>query len=263
MVRSIAIAAVLLGAALATPHNKHHHHPTSLPLHSNKFVTAGGAPTATGAAATGQNSTGHYTVHYGFPGHIASPVSENHGTSATPLETPPDMPQPVAVDKHKAHSASAAEPCDGGTVTVTLAEVVTITVEAEATESSPPQSSDDVHPVLPTTTTSSTDEAASIPANTPSQIVSPVAPIPVSSAPPKESIASAPVSSIASDETPVRASSSASAAEPSSPSNPGPEPPQQGGLPFRTKRGIIASGSTMNDIAAAMGIGKVSWLGNW
>lgn len=284
---SIFPLAALLGSTLATPHNKHEslhwHHPPSgasgngdhEPHETGKypFLTGPAAPIVTGTAPLAHNTTTQYsTLYLTSTSRKIVYANDDHGTAAQPTESSPEMPQPLAQDKHAADEHGAAGQCGvAKTVTVPGKEVtVTVTAGAVAATSDSSSSDDENQPAQPGNSPSGSDDSK----NQPSQPEkSRVQPVPLASSPAAVT-ALAPVQG-GSDTTPS-SSSSAPAQEQSAQTQTATgnaatqsqtsgtnSPSQQGGLPFKTKRGIIASGKSEDQVATAMGTGKVSWLGDW
>ncbi|KAL8941308.1 MAG: hypothetical protein Q9216_002327 [Gyalolechia sp. 2 TL-2023] len=278
-------AVVLLSPALASPHKKHidsphiRHSTNHYPIFANTTVPIG---TGTGLVGpTGVSSlTGFYTSY-------AHSNNDNEFLTSTTLPNAPES-SVEALQTVDAINANADNCAGAVTVTVPASTTETVTVSAAA--------NNEVSSTLPVSTADTTFSSSSstvitslssvLVGNTSlsgiptfaATVATPASPAASqassepaaqpTSAPQVESssVALAPIP--ASSTTPVApadvtSSSSAPASSSSSSPPPADAPSPQAGLPFKTKRGIIASGNTQNELTAAIGTGKISWLGNW
>ena len=266
-------AAVLLGSAFAIPHERRHGFKHPVPLHYGSGypgLTGTNGPIATGTAPGEHNQTAHHTIRKT----ITSDVYV--------IETLPAHPHGPE-DKHKVPGAAGTEQCgQAETVTITAQNTLTVTAgaaDAADATSSPPEHVDQPKPVEKLKAAVEPD--AKTPCTTDVTITRPKTPAthaPIAAAvnsvtllqkvpdtnPEKQRENADPSSSsVAAPATKPSASTQASD-ESEAPAKPAAKPAaKQGGLPFKTKRGLIASGQSMNALASAMGTGKVSWLGNW
>ncbi|KAL9596293.1 MAG: hypothetical protein Q9219_005888 [cf. Caloplaca sp. 3 TL-2023] len=279
--KPLSVAAALLTVAVATPHKKpsdHHygHHGKPLVFANNT------APIGTGTGLPGPTNVSSMTSVYTSYAY-ASNQNSGLSTSSGSLDLPQFSIQTISP------TSGNGEICATGIVTVTvpasITETVTVTGSGSGeTPSAPSPSSADILPsssalpvgsllssaavevsselVLPTFAASTATPAAP----TTSQASEPV--IPSTSAAPIQTTSENSVPAPPASSPPVVKESSSTASAPAPPAStsaapvinaPAPQP----GLPFKTKRGVIASGNSQNQLTAAIGTGKISWLGDW
>ena len=244
---------------------------------------------------TGSDSQSQAGAQAGSQGSGAPPSPSGSGAQAANAGGSPQSGK----SGNGAQAGGNAPSCPTPTVTVTTAKTVTVTVQptggngagAPSPSSGPAQNPSegsgaqaDNGPAPPASSVaapSSTPAAASAPSgegsssgagssdgdnsaagagNQDSAPPSSAAP-PAASSPAQSSPASADAASTDTQSTNSQSGSSSS----NSSTTPGSSgiAPTTGPAAFKTKRGIIASGSQQDALAAAASTGKISWLGNW
>ena len=277
---SLVAAAVLLGSGLAAPHNKEHDQydsklqpckrhdkdcelsfkGTAYPVAISGTPIGPGGPVVTGSQIL--DEARYYTTEHYF---VTSTIkSEDHGSSASPSETPPDMPPPVA-NKHAVSNGNTegsrnGDQCKAATVTVTNQITSTVTVAPGATPASSvnasPSNVNVASGKLVTNEGPDAPETEGKSEDTSSQ--------PSASSSPSQSASPETGGDNSDNKQSSPSSSSAASSSPSDTTKPTTnDAPAQAGLPFRTKRGVICSGDTTNQLAGALAEGKISWSGNW
>ncbi|KAL8721627.1 MAG: hypothetical protein Q9225_001716 [Loekoesia sp. 1 TL-2023] len=260
-------ATVLLSPVLASPHSRQKgphgfHHGKKYPPN---FVN-GTVPCAIGTGLVRPTGTSSFTGVYDS----YAQANDEDGSTALVSVTSSDVPQPSAEIIMTADTINADSGCAAATVTITVPSSTTQTVTVF------PSGTDEALSAILLTTADTAPSLSSAAPVAPSAFsisneTSSLAAIPTfaatvaNSAPassqPSSEPAAAPLSTI-----PEKASPEASAPAPpvSASSTPAANAPiPQTGLPFKTKRGIIASGNSQNKLTAAIGTGKISWLGDW
>lgn len=248
---SITLAAAgLLASTLAVPHDHHHHKHSMSDPHLSGYTGTIGA-VATGGAPYNNNMTEHRTIFKTKT--LTMEANEDHVSTASPPEQSLDESPAVPEDKHKDTHNAAAATCNAHTVTVTTADTVTVTAGAEATPSTTQEPVVQSEPLVKAPKSVYHAQSASTPSL-------PAASGSTENQPVKEVNSEPPSSSSVVPSSPPPAASSTAADD----NTPAPKAAAQPkGLPFRTKRGVIASTNTMKIVAKNFGVGKVSWFGNW
>ena len=264
------VAPIPTGTGLPNAGHEHggaFHNSTTTTSYSTVFITSTSVQTvyANETPAVGEASA---TISADQAGASQTPASEQVASDKSQSgNTQPEKAQPVE-DKNAANEQDAAGQC-GAVQTVTVpGNQVTVTVTAAAA----------VVPTPPADSGSGNDNQAESPAsaNTSPLVVasssssvadsktpvagSPVSATPASSSSPAAEQQSQSASSSTTGNTATAPAQSLTASS-AAPINTAQAP--QGGKPFKTKRGIIASGHSMDQLAKAMGVGQISWLGNW
>ncbi|KAG8527360.1 uncharacterized protein KY384_007512 [Bacidia gigantensis] len=269
---TILAAGFVLGSAIALPHD--HHDPGHHGKHHGVPSLTGFPPIGTGTAPLG-TGTGIANATGGL--FHALPVSGSHDleNALEGLNVPKTgqaVPTAAAAIEDK-HDSSGGDDCNAATVTVTSNSIVTVTVDGSgsgpAASSASPVKNVAPSPIGPAkgTTLPSTDTDDTAPLAAPSKSSTPKA----ATQQPSGNTQQSPASN--EEATPAKPASSSAApatqsATPDDTTDNTTTAPATGGgstgaLAFKTKRGIIASGSSSEQLAAAFANTKLSWLGNW
>ncbi|KAI4169179.1 MAG: hypothetical protein LQ343_005887 [Gyalolechia ehrenbergii] len=268
---SFITAAVLLSSALATPHNKHID--SHRLRHGKKYHQAFGnttVPVETGTGLlgpTGASPSAGVYISY-------AQVNTDKGSATLASTTVPDVPHSSveAIQTVDTNNANADNCAAAVTITVPASTTETVTISASASNMAPTTLS-----ISSADTIRSSSSIAAVVASASSASIEPssLSAIPTSTAPTATPPSPAPSQASSESTTLAEASvvssaigssaSASSALAPPAPTSSAPavNPPAPQALPFKTKRGVIASGNSQNELTAAIGTGKISWLGNW
>ncbi|KAL9024451.1 MAG: hypothetical protein Q9196_006508 [Gyalolechia fulgens] len=283
--RSFFLAAtVLLSPVLASPHSKHmdnrhlQHAKNYPPIFANGTGPIGtgtgllaptGAPSATGVypiyaqhnednGSAGIASPAMPDVPAAMPD-VPSTTAANVNQAVDPIEAN-QTADPIEANQTAAPVNANADSC-GGTVTVTVAASVTEVM------SSPMGAQNEAASPLPIEPTAAASAATSAKTQASSEATALAEVSPGSSgSDSSESDSSAPASpaNVAASPADAPAPQADVAASPAdSPAPPANAAAPQAGLPFKTKRGVIASADSKDPLTAAIATGKISWFANW
>ncbi|KAL8836810.1 MAG: hypothetical protein Q9170_002771 [Blastenia crenularia] len=266
---SISIALIVLfSSVLATPHYKHngtHRHLRGKSYHPvfGNNTLASGTGTGTLGPTNVSSIAGAYTSYIKASSDDGSLTLASTTSSQTPQSS-------VSFEQTITSIGAAAESCPAAIITITVPASTTATVtvtlgKLHETTSAPLVSAADTEELsssaLPMEhSTSSTSNEAS------STLAKPTVAAPATSGPLTSSQASFEPTTSSTSTIPEKVDSSVLASTSSasfSPTSTAIADTLPSGLPFKTKRGIIASGDSQNQLTAAIGVGKISWLGDW